>query len=98
MEGEYENEHKEDLEMVIEAETISGNESGSFSRSLLCLCAVGFLMNSKPSEPFLTKYLLEVKNITQQELDDFVWPAGVFGMLLFTLPVGVLSELWGYRV
>ena len=36
----------------------------------LSLCLVGFLVNFKPSEPFLTSYLLDVKRLTPSQVSS----------------------------
>ena len=40
--------------------------------SLFLLCAVGFFVNFQPSEPFLTQFLLENKNLSEADLDTYV--------------------------
>ena len=41
-------------------------------RQLLALWAVAFWINCKPSEPYLAKYLLEVKDLTESQLESEV--------------------------
>lgn len=67
-----------------------------FLLTLLVLAAPGFFFNCQPSEPFLTRYLLEDKNLTRAQLDEVVWPADVYASLAFVLPVGVCAETIGY--
>lgn len=54
-------------------------------------------MNCKPSEPYLAKYLLEVKGLSEQQLDSQVWPWYSYAALFFMLPVGLAAETFGYR-
>jgi len=65
---------------------------------LLKVCAVGFFVNCQPSEPFLTRYLVNVKGLSHQDLNDHVWPYDTYGSFAFLLPVGLLADCLGYRV
>lgn len=56
----------------------------------------GFFYNLQPSEPYLTVFLEDEKNITSSQLDDHVWPADTYASLAFLLPVGLLAETIGY--
>ena len=64
---------------------------------LLRLCAVGFFVNCQPSEPFLARYLMDDKGLTEAELDNYVWPADTYASLALLLPLGLLAECWSYR-
>ena len=66
-------------------------------RRLVLLAAVGFCINCQPSEPWLSQYLVDGKGLTDQQLDDDVWPYDTYGAFLFMLPVGLLAESVGYR-
>lgn len=63
---------------------------------LLRLCAVGFFVNCQPSEPYLTAYLQTDKGLTEEQLDNEVWPYDTYGAFLFLLPVGFAAERCGY--
>ncbi len=56
----------------------------------------GFFFNFQPSEPYLIRYLLEVKNLTHADLDLRVWPTETYSSLAFALPVGILAEMIGF--
>lgn len=60
------------------------------------LCVPGFFFNFQPSEPYLTVYLEDEKNISSAVLDTQVWPADVYASLAFVPFVGVMAELVGY--
>mmetsp|Transcript_15014 Transcript_15014/g.19473 ORF Transcript_15014/g.19473 Transcript_15014/m.19473 type:complete len:471 (+) Transcript_15014:126-1538(+) len=64
---------------------------------LFRLSIVGFLVNCQPSEPFLTRYLIQDKDVTEGQLDDLVWPVDTYASLLFLLFMGFLAELVSYR-
>lgn len=65
---------------------------------IMALCAVGFFVNCQPSEAYLTHYLIHVKNLSPEQLDNDVWPYDTYGSFAFLLPIGVLAEVCGYRV
>jgi len=65
--------------------------------TLLGLWSVGFCVNLQPSEPYLSRYLLEDKNLTKEQLNNDVWPWDVYANLLFLVPLGALAEAVGYR-
>ena len=67
------------------------------ARLLIFIVAlVGFLINFQPSEPFLTVYLKDYKNLTSSVLDTQVWPADTYSALAFTIPIGFVAEIVGY--
>ena len=61
------------------------------------LCVIQLLINLKPSEPFLTEYLLRTKHFTDSELAIRVWPWSTFGAFVLLLPLGLLAESIGCR-
>ena len=66
-------------------------------RTLIPLWFVSFWLNCKPSEPYLAKYLMEWKGLSEDQLNHDVWPWSTYGALIFMLPVGLLAEVFGYR-
>lgn len=58
--------------------------------------AVGFLVNCQPSEPYLTKFLLEGKGLSASQVSDVVWPSDVLASLVWLVPCGVAAERAGY--
>jgi hypothetical protein len=56
------------------AAPLAGGAAAVGRRPLLALWAVAFWINCKPSEPYLAKYLLEVKGLTESQLDSEVRP------------------------
>lgn len=52
-------------------------------------------IHCQPSEPYLTKYLRQDKNISEADLDSKVWPADTYAALLFLLPFGLAAEHFG---
>lgn len=66
-------------------------------RPLIALWACAFCLNCKPSEPYLSKFIMESKGVTEDELNHSVYPFSTYGSLIFLLPVGMLAEHVGYR-
>ena len=63
----------------------------------LRLALLGFLVNCKPSEPFLTQYLLTNKHISSDDLEAHVYPWSTIGSFLLLLPAGLAAEHFGSR-
>ena len=61
------------------------------------LALLGFLVNCKPSEPFLTQYLLTNKHISSDDLEAHVYPWSTIGSFLLLLPAGLAAEHFGSR-
>jgi len=57
---------------------------------------MGFLVNCQPSEPFLSKFLIEEKLISENDLVQFVWPTFTAGLVLLLVPMGFAAEKLGY--
>jgi len=76
---------------------IYGSWRSILTSRVLALCLIGFLINCKPSEPFLTRYLEEVKGLSSAQLASSVWPCYTYGSTAALLPVGLAAERWGYQ-
>ena len=64
---------------------------------LVSLSCVGFCVNCQPSEPYLAKYLMDHKHLTEHDLDDQVWPYYTYGAFTMLIPIGLATEYLGYR-
>ncbi len=67
--------------------------------TLLLLCCYGFFKELRPSEPYLTEYLIgnQWKNLTEDAVYNKVypiWPYSYFGLLV---PVFLLTDLLRYK-
>ena len=62
---------------------------------LLCLCS--FFVTFRPSEPFLTPYLIADKGLGADVVNERVYPTWTYCYFAFLLPAGVLGEVFGYR-
>eukprot|EP00039_Didymoeca_costata_P027023 m.17240 g.17240 ORF g.17240 m.17240 type:complete len:448 (+) comp5955_c0_seq1:156-1499(+) len=67
-------------------------------RAQFLLCATVLSISFQPSEPYLTRYLQEVKNISGSDLDNYVWPWDVYGTFISLPVLGLLAESIGYRI
>ena len=62
---------------------------------LLCLCS--FFATFRPSEPFLTPYLIDYKGLGADAVNERVYPTWTYSYFAFLLPAGVMGEVVGYR-
>jgi len=72
-------------------------QTARLTREFVGMCLMCFFINCQPSEPYLTKYLRTVKNISEADLDTYVWPSDTYASLVFLLPLGAVAEVVGYR-
>ena len=71
----------------------------SWFRTCLILCIFGFLKDFKPSEPFLTQYLIDPKyvNITLDQAYQDVYPVWTYSYLAVLILVFLLTDLVKYK-
>ena len=62
---------------------------------LLCVCA--FFVAFRPSEPYLTQYLMEDKGLGEAVVNEKVYPVWTYSYFAFLVPVGLAGEWLGYR-
>jgi MFS family permease len=43
------------------------------------------------------RYLEEVKGLSDEDLGQYVWPFYIYGSALALIPLGLATEVWGYR-
>jgi len=67
--------------------------------SWLALCAYGFLKELRPSEPFLTEYLIDEKgpNVTLAEAYSDVYPVWTYSYLALLVLVFLFTDLLRYK-
>lgn len=65
--------------------------------AIFVLCVVAFCINCQPSEPYLTSYLENEKGLSEQQLDDIVWPSNTYASFAFLFPIAIAAELTEYR-
>ncbi|XP_017524015.2 thiamine transporter 1 isoform X1 [Manis javanica] len=62
------------------------------------LCAYGFFANLRPSEPFLTRYLLGPdKNLTERQVFNEIYPVWTYSYLALLLPVFLATDYLRYK-
>ncbi len=74
-----------------------GGGNRGLARRVAPVALFGFLVNCKPSEAFLARFLAEARGLSEAQLDSVVWPAFAYGSLVLLIPVGLLADAWGYR-
>ncbi|XP_039998300.1 thiamine transporter 1 [Xiphias gladius] len=64
----------------------------------LLLCAYGFFSNMRPSEPFLTAYLMGPdKNLTETQVVSEIYPIWTYSYLILLLPVFLATDYLCYK-
>ncbi|KAF6075909.1 solute carrier family 19 member 2 [Phyllostomus discolor] len=62
------------------------------------LCSYGFFANLRPSEPFLTPYLLGPdKNLTEREVFNEIYPVWTYSYLVLLFPVFLATDYLRYK-
>ncbi|XP_056414163.1 thiamine transporter 1 isoform X2 [Hyla sarda] len=62
------------------------------------LCANGFFANLRPSEPFLTPYLLGPdKNLTERQVFNEIYPVWTYSYLILLFPVFLATDYLRYK-
>lgn len=61
------------------------------------LCAYGFFKEMKPSEPFLNPYLTEVKNFSNHETYDDIYPFWTYSYMIALFVVLLITDYLLYR-
>ena len=63
------------------------------------LCCYGFFKEFRPSEPFLTEYLIDPRwgDITKNDLYSKVYPVYTYATFALVLPVFVLTDFLKYK-
>ncbi|ELU00256.1 hypothetical protein CAPTEDRAFT_184223 [Capitella teleta] len=66
--------------------------------STVTLCLFGFFKEVRPSENFLTEYLIGPhQNLTLHEVNSAVYPVWTYSYLAFLVPVFLLTDLLKYK-
>ncbi|XP_075710021.1 thiamine transporter 1 [Rhinoderma darwinii] len=62
------------------------------------LCTIGFFANLRPSEPFLTPYLLGPdKNLTERQVFNEIYPVWTYSYLILLFPVFIATDYLRYK-
>ncbi|KAJ8733805.1 hypothetical protein PYW07_014356 [Mythimna separata] len=63
----------------------------------LILCAFGLLREIRPSEPFVSEFLLGWKNITEEQLNRDVYPIGTYSYLGLLVVVFLITDFLRFK-
>ncbi|CAL8071031.1 unnamed protein product [Orchesella dallaii] len=63
----------------------------------LILCTFGFLKELRPSEPFVTEYIIEYKNITVEEVIHVAFPVSTYASLASLAIIFLVTDLLRYK-
>lgn len=64
----------------------------------LILCSFGMLREIRPSEPFVTEFLLgEWRNITEDQLNREVYPIGTYSYLALLVVVFLITDFLRFK-
>uniref|UniRef100_A0A8C2XIF1 Solute carrier family 19 member 2 n=1 Tax=Cyclopterus lumpus TaxID=8103 RepID=A0A8C2XIF1_CYCLU len=64
----------------------------------LVLCAYGFFSNLRPSEPFLTAYLMGPdKNLTETQVVNEIYPVWTYSYLVLLFPIFLATDYLRYK-
>ncbi len=78
--------------------SIPGTTRRHWLFATLILCSYGFFKEFKPSEPFLTPFLVSnVKNFTNAQLSSEVWPYSTYSYLIASLLVCLFTDIVRYK-
>lgn len=89
------------VERPINADDVEAGETGTTRRSWLKAMAVLtfiFLLEFKPSEPFIEPYLRHNKGFTKDEVNNEIFPVWTYAYLGFAPVFGPLTEMGTYRI
>ena len=67
--------------------------------TLTALCLYGFFKELRPSEPYLTDYLIgpQYKNLTQEDVYNKVYPVWPYAYFSLLIPVFLLTDFLKYK-
>lgn len=66
-------------------------------RTSLILCVFGFLKEFRPSEPFITPYLTNYKNFTEEQVNQEIYPVGTYSYLCLLVLIFLITDLARYK-
>lgn len=63
----------------------------------LILSAFGFLKETRPSEPFITDFIVDFKNITVEQVNQDIFPVGTYSYLAQLVVIFLVTDLLRYK-
>lgn len=58
----------------------------------LLLCIFGFFREMRPSEPFATEFFMRYRNVTQDEITQYVFPMGTYSYMFQLVVVFLITD------
>ncbi|KAM9320237.1 thiamine transporter 1 [Gastrophryne carolinensis] len=87
-----------ELREVVTGKRVLLMPRGSWLFPTCVLCTYGFLSNLRPSEPFLTPYLLGPdKNLTEKQVFNEIYPVWTYSYLALLFPVFLATDYLRYK-
>ncbi|XP_078420694.1 thiamine transporter 2-like [Cetorhinus maximus] len=73
-------------------------ENNGWRHPTMLLCAFGFFSMMRPSEPFLTPYLIgPAKNLTTEQVTNEIFPVWTYSYLAMLIPVFLVTDYLRYK-
>ncbi|XP_033110338.1 thiamine transporter 2-like [Anneissia japonica] len=69
----------------------------SWKIATILLCLYGFFKELRPSEPYLTPFLLESKNVTEDEVDNQIYPIWTYSYMVSLVLVFLVTDFLLYK-
>lgn len=71
----------------------------SYVKISLILCSYGFLREMRPSEPFVTEFLLDKRwrNVNETDLNRNVYPYGTYSYLAQLFIIFLVTDILRYE-
>ncbi|XP_072020041.1 thiamine transporter 2-like isoform X2 [Amphiura filiformis] len=63
----------------------------------MLLCLYGFFKQMRPSEPFLTPYLVDIKNISENAVNNQIYPIWTYSYMIALVPVFLFTDFLRYK-
>ncbi|KAM5181474.1 thiamine transporter 1 [Mantella aurantiaca] len=87
-----------ELREVVSCKKAMLTPRGSWLFPTCVLCMYGFFANLRPSEPFLTPYLLGPdKNLTERQVLNEIYPVWTYSYLVLLFPVFLATDYLRYK-
>lgn len=62
----------------------------------LLLCVFGFFREIRPSEPFSIEFFISWRNLTNEDLTQYVYPVGTYSFLAQLVIIFLITDMLRY--
>lgn len=69
-----------------------------YLRISLILSVFGFLKETRPSEPFITNFIIDFKNISSESINQEIFPIGTYSHLAQLAIIFLVCDLLRFEV